>query len=271
MSELLGLGLITELVKTTILTGRLKNDKPVSLLLIAPPERGKTSIVIEQPCKAVAVFSDVTGRGIQKICQQSPELSHIILTDLVAIMSHRDTVNRGTIAMLNAMTEEGIKATAYPNEITTYSEGMRGIIACLTVGLAKDGRAWWNKTGFSTRMLPFFYDHSMDLAVRIRASIVNGEYEKHPGKPKQFRIPARKINVTISKTSAEAIQHLANRAAELLGSEIGYRRGRQFRALARAHALLRAGWHAAPSVTKEDTGFLSRVMPYISYTKAETL
>ena len=170
---LIGMNLIMEFVESVLMTGRLKHHAPVSVLLIAGPESGKTSVVNEKHCKAVAVFSDVTGKGLVEICKMQPEVSHIVLNDLVAIMSHKQTVNRYTLAMINAMTEEGIQALATPGGVSIIKDGKRGIIACLTDGLAQDGRAWWNKTGLTSRLLPFSFSHSANLTLKIKAIIDN--------------------------------------------------------------------------------------------------
>jgi len=262
---LMGVDLVTELVQTIILTGRLRQDGPISLLLIASPESGKTSVVLERPCKAIIPLSDVTGKGLQHLCKQTPEVSHFVINDMVAVMSHKVSVNHFTLAMINSMTEEGIMATAYPDGFEKYANGKRGVMACLTLDLAKDGRCWWNKTGFATRMLPFAFDHSRDLQIKIKAAIRDGAYENRP-RAKEFRIPGKPVNVIIGKQAARQIQNLSEMKATEL-QEKGYRRAKQFRAVSRAHALLRG----SRTVGELDIAFLKRVFPYVSFSDCRTL
>ena len=265
---LMGFELVREMVASVILTGRLKQHRPVSLLLIAEPERGKTSIVLERQCKSLAAFSDVTGRGLQEICKYRPEVSHIILSDLTTVTAHRPTVSKLTIATLNAMTEEGILAVSYPGGVETFPHGKRGIIACLTTSLLSDGRAWWQKIGFASRMLPFAFDHGEEMRIIIRNAINKGHGADFGKELLELRVPDGQIFVTFNVMATRVIAALAARKAKEFG-EIGYRRLKQFRALAAGHALLRT-WKS-PMITKQDIAFLKEVDPYISYEETKLL
>jgi hypothetical protein len=256
--------MIREAVETVILTGRLKGHSPVSLLLIASPESGKTSVVLEKDCVGVVAVTDVTGRGLQELCKNKSEISHIVINDLVAVSAHKSSVSKYTMSMINAMTEEGIVATAFPGQFEAYKDGKRGIIASIPTTMAKDGRGWWNKIGLSSRMLPLAFKHSDDLNVRIKG-IISGS--KKPAKTiavtPVFQIPAVPIYVPISQGHANQIQRIAE-TVSMKFKEEGYRRLKQFRALACAHALLRS-WRN-PVVTERDIEFLKKLQPFISYT-----
>lgn len=263
----MGVELIQELVETTLLTGRVWNAAPVSLLLIAPPEAGKTSIVLAPNSSNALVLTDVTGKALQQLCTMQPQISHFILTDMITVMAHREVVVKYTLTMLNAMTEEGIKRVAFPGAVEQFEFGRRGIIACLTQPLVTDRRNWWNKTGFASRMLPFNYDYSERLTIRIKEAIQLGR-EDIEAPSKGFRVPTIAIKVGIGSNAARALRRLADHTGRRL-AEKGFRRQKQFRTLARAHALRRQ-WREA-KVEQEDISFLARVEPFMSYTQARPL
>jgi len=271
---LIGMNLISEFVESVIMTGRLKYHEPVSVLLIAGPESGKTSVVNQRRCKAIQVFSDVTGKGLVEICKTQPEVSHVVLNDLVAIMSHKQTVNRYTLAMINAMTEEGIQALATPGGIEVFQNGKRGIIACLTSALANDGRSWWNKTGLTSRLLPFAFSHSSKLTLTIKALIdENGTApSRKKEKSKDLRVPAKHVPVAIPRKFGASIRKIADVKIQELHAatdEQGYRRLKQFQSLACGHALRRS--FRNPTVGQPEIDFLQRILPYISYDKLTPL
>lgn len=266
---LIGMELIREVVETTILTGRVKGSAPVSLLLIASPESGKTSVVLSKECSGIIALSDVTGRGLQELCKNHPEVSHIVINDLVAVAAHKPTVSRYTMSMLNAMTEEGIRAVAFPGQLETFPSGKRGIIASIPTTMAKDGRAWWNKIGLSSRMLPLCFKHSTDLNVQIKAMITAGKMGPTHAAPSQiFKIPAAPIAVTIPPKQAKRIQEIAEDVGMRMQEE-GYRRLHQLRALAQAHAVWRT-WRKS-TVTELDIEFLLKLRKYISYSRAREI
>lgn len=267
---LIGVELPREFVESIIMTGRLQAPHaPVSTLLIASPESGKTSIVASKDSSAIAAFTDVTGRGLMEVCKMHPNITHIVLNDLVAIMSHRQTVNRYTMAMLNAITEEGIQALAYPDGIDVVANGKRGVIGCMTADLMKDGRSWWNKIGFVSRCLPFGFSHSGALTVKIKDTIERMEKSKKNPKKKVFRVPAKPVSVEFSNKYTLQIRRLADEKSKELSDPTGYRRLKQFLALTCGHALLRST--KRPTVTAEDVEFIERIYKYLSYTQLPQL
>jgi hypothetical protein len=252
-----------------IMTGKLSEHAPVSITLISDPEGGKTSIATAKKCKAIEVFTDVTGRGLIDVVRSNKECTHIVLNDLVAIMSHRATVNAYTQAVINAMTEEGLQAIAVPGQQISIENGKRGIIACQTYDLCRDGRAWWNKIGLNTRLLPFAYAHSAQLMLKIKAAIDNGSMRtKKKEKQQILWIPQRPVLVRFPDRYVEEVRKMADAKSGELG-EVGYRRLKQFRSLACGHALRRS--RKRPSVGEAEIEFLDRIFPYISYRKMTEL
>lgn len=268
---LLGMELVRELIHTVFLTGRVQHEAPVSVLLIGAPQTGKTSIVLERPAKCFIAFTDVTGRALQELCKLRPEVTHIVLNDMVALASHKESVTKYTLATINAMTEEGIQCTAYPGTVEHYKDGKRGIIACTTAGLNKDSRRWWNKIGLSSRMLPFFYDHSSKLEIRI-VEAINKAGAGSPVKksPEELKIPDIPIYVHIPPALIEPITKLAAYRAVKLADGKPYRRLKQYRSLVKGHALMRS-WKNPVKVTEQDVDFLARIDPYVSYTEERPL
>jgi hypothetical protein len=268
---MIGTQLLRELIETIILTGRVEDIAPVSLLLIAAPESGKTSIVLEKDCKTVKAFSDVTGKGLQLILAMNRDITHLVINDMVAMMSHRSSVNRYTVAMLNAITEEGLFPTADPSGIHDFDCGRKGVIASLTMDLTQDGRNWWNKVGFTSRMLPFCYFYEQDLVLKIKESInANGGHaKKKKSEPDQFIVPKEPIPTIYP-------EELIARTAEIAGirsrimKETGLRRLKQYHAIVRAHAVLRDPTPGV-KVIQADIDFLRSADLYVSYDMAYPL
>ena len=258
---LIGIETLREYVETILLTGRVDGCRPVSTFLIAAPEQGKTSIAIDRQCKSCIALTDVTGMGIQNLCKMQPEISHFILNDLTAAASHRANVSKFTIQMLNAMTEEGIMAVSYPGHMESFEHGIRGVIACLTVEQARDHRAWWHRSGFASRILPFCYSYPEKLVLSIKAAI-DHDSSFLSKKSDEFKVPDKPLHVAISENQTLAVRQLSDSLARRV-EEIGLRKLKQYRALVKAHAIRRT-WKK-PEVKTEDIQFLQRIDGYISW------
>ena len=266
---LIGNELVRELVETVIMTGKLRGSSPVSLLLIATPESGKTSVVLSKPCKNVKPFTDITGRGLQIVLQAKPEITHIVINDMVAVLSHKTSVNKYTMSVLNAITEEGVMSIATPSGIEDFPIGKKGVITSLTTDLVGDSRNWWNKVGFTSRMLPFCYSYPENLVLHIKDSIdhavTNGKNEKAI---REFTIPKNEKSVVYCEEFNKRVRRIADVRSSLI-DEIGLRRLKQYHSLVQAHALLRN--HSSAEVTEQDVEFLEEIDLYCSYDKPKAL
>lgn len=266
---MIGTELLRETIETVILTGKIKSLEPVSLLLIAAPESGKTSVVLQKKCKSIQAFTDVTGKGIHEILKSNRDLSHIVLNDMVSTLSHKQSVNKYIIAQLSAMTEEGISAVASPKGVELFDVGKRGIIASLTLDLVRDSRHWWNRIGFTSRMLPFCYTYTKKMIIEIKDSIDLAQTNGHAkNKPKNFAVPVREVFVEYQEAEKERIRHIADIRSAFL-NEQGMRRLKQYHAMAQAHALWRT--RKNPTVGEKDVEFIKRMDNYVSYDDPQPL
>lgn len=262
MSSLVGVELLQEYVSTVVLTGKVKGHVPVSTMLIAQPERGKTSVALDKKCESAVPLTDVTGKGLQLVCAMSPKVTHIVVMDMAVVMSHSKKSAEYFFSMLLAMLEEGIRATATPSGISMIENGRRAIIGCVTSEQAKDNRRWWYSRGVARRMIPFHYEYPDNLVIEIKDRIDAGEASDW-GKPKSFRIPDLHINVHIPEQISWDIRKLADNRAANLG-QLGISLLKNYRTLAAAHAIHRGNWKNVRAA-KEDVEFLERIDRYVSW------
>jgi hypothetical protein len=279
LSDLVGVEKVSDFVETILYTGRIAGASPVSALLIGTPETGKTTVckelVTDSKCKTAVILTDCTGRGLMGLCQAHPEVSHFIINDLVTVMAHRDTVNRYTLSVIQAMTEEGLQSAAYPGQVEVFTHGKRAIIACSTPEMIRDRRAWWHRHGLASRMLPFYYDHSVGLMIRIKDYIETDRPE--PARLNgasgviRLRIPEKPQTITIPATIAATVRKLSDHRANVLGDPKGYRRLKQYRTILKARALARARKKTAAKVEPIDLEWLEQMDGFISYRKPREL
>jgi hypothetical protein len=264
---LIGTGLINEFIDSIIHTGFLKSDSPQSAMLIATPESGKTSIVEDKSCRSVAVVSDMIGSGILDELAQKSYLRHIVINDMVAVMAHKEVTNQRTFAIMSALTEEGLGRVMMPGGLAMdFGRRKVGFICCIPFELASDNRRWWNRSGFSSRFIPFNYEYSEALQLDIkRTMIVSGAYETKNGAHRPV-VPTKRFDVAIDEKRSKEIQAFADAVAERM-AEKGIRRGKQLRALLRGHALTQKRL----AVEVEDMAFLKRLVPHLNYTVSTEL
>lgn len=259
--ELIGVNKLREFFETVIYTGRIKDVSPVSAMLIADPERGKTSVCVQKDSEAFKILTDVTGKGLSFLCQMDSRCTHFIVNDMGVITAHGSKTQSYFFAMLLAITEEGIRAMSGPDGLQTIQNGRRAFIGCITSAEAKDRRFGWYRRGLARRMVPFHFDYPQNLVLKIK-----GEIDKENGATFQstdvLKIPDMPIKVEIPPHYIPIIRDIADRRSEILG-QLGISLLKNYRALARAHALRRT-WKN-PAVNNEDIDFLKRIDPYVDW------
>ena len=292
-NKLIGMDFAVEVVQTVLLTGYLEDEKPVSLLIIASPESGKTtatrnaniSVLPDGHGEEMAVpLTDTTGKGLLRIVREHPRATHVIFNDLSITAGHKNHVVRYLFGVISAMTEEGLAKIADPGGIYSYDdEGVKGIIGCITPRLARDQRFIWNVTGLTTRMLPFFYEQGVNIQLKVRryhAGLLNES--DRTDETRSLVIPPKKMHVSVGRDYKEQILELAHTVAKKLSKEgatgknadykeLGYRRIDQFLSLAKAHSLLTHPNEDEPRVHRKNIEFLRKLARFVSFRKPEDL
>jgi hypothetical protein len=292
-NKLIGMDFAIEVLQTVLLTGQLDDEKPVSLLIIASPESGKTtatrmaniSLSSDQRGEELAVaLTDTTGKGLLRIVREHPQATHVIFNDLSITAGHKNHVVKYLFGVISAMTEEGLSKIADPGGIYSYGgEGVKGIIGCITPRLARDQRFIWNVTGLTTRMLPFFYEQGVNIQLKVRrfhAGLMAAA--DRADEARSLVVPSQKMHVHVDRHYREQILELADTVAKRLSKEgatkkdpdykeLGYRRIDQFRSLAKAHSLLTHPGDDEPRVHRKNVEFLRKLSRFVSFRKPEDL
>lgn len=213
---------IERLLELVVLSGHIKGEQPVSVLITAPVEAGKTELVMmHADADGCVVLTDVTAYGIMRDYKQSitdGSLKHIIIPDLIKPMSRgKDTVHT-LIAFLNALLEEGVvristyaKRIGAPNQVGVTGPPLVpvkcGLITTMAQGVLLDGRHHWARMGFMSRLLPISYTYNASTQMAIHKSIANRDYLIEP--KTGLAIPTEDVEIRLETPQADDLITLA--------------------------------------------------------------
>jgi len=262
---MIGTAILELLIELVLWSGCIENERPLSLLIIAKPESGKSQLVLKYRGNnpGVVVVTDCTAWGIQKnfLTEMKDKLiHHIIIPDLITPLSRQPATVATFIAFLNGLIEEGII------EVHTYAQDFKveglnvGLISTITPSILNDSRHRWTRMGFLSRMLPVAYKYSQETAQKVLDSITRREY--YYDKPKNLHLPKEKQEVDLPKKYAQAMLPFTSEFNERLNEAeklYGFRHQKQLQVLLQAHALMRGRDRVIP----EDVDAVKKIVRLI--------
>jgi len=265
---MIGTRLVEELVQSVALSHRIKHHPRVSLLLLAAPESGKTTISTAANCQHVCRIALISGRSILREIREHPKTEFILFNDLASIRALSPSASALLITLLNQLTQNERGLVGFAGKDTEQITREIGIIGCIPFGIFADHRARWREMGFVSRMIPFAYQYSAELIAQIKNSV---DDERHastliPRHAMPRGAGKHPIAITMGRSYTASVRALADaRSADL--KQIGIRLLKNYHALIRAHALLQK----RTAVANIDLEFLRAVDQYVSITTCREL
>jgi hypothetical protein len=171
---------IEELIDLTITSGYVKdNEAPISLILIANPESGKSKMLEQIKNKHSIEVSDISSKGITDVIiplLEKNKLHHIIVPDFIKVISHKTTTTDATMAFFNSIMEEGIKRSIYFGQLIQLRKKQKcGLITSITFDYYYKIFRKWHDIGFLSRFLPVSFTYSQNTIDRINHAIARNE------------------------------------------------------------------------------------------------
>lgn len=236
---------ITELVYTS---GRLKNTRPLSLMLVAGAGRGKTEIITSFKGKNIITVTDLSYMGLIKIMEENPKIKHLIVPDFIKLTNKKGSTSANLISFLNNFLEDGI------NQIKLYNmdkdfKGKRGAMVTATTRASfSQHKKEWENTGFLSRLIVVSYNYS-DKTMQEIQEFIACEGDK---KKEYETIKSSEVDIKFNK--------------EINKKLIPYCRGdlrkqKQLQTLCKANALL----EGRKSVAEKDFEEVMKLRKFINY------
>jgi hypothetical protein len=189
---------IESLIELCLLSGFIKDDEPpLSMILIANPESGKTKLIDSLDCPNTLETSDLSSKAIteviiKRIDDDKNPVNHIIIPDFIKVMAHKQVVVQSTMAFLNALMEEGIKRQLYYGSYLELRKRRKvGLLTSVTTDYYFKMFRTWHEIGFTSRFIHVSFEYSNDTIHLIHQAIKNNtifnDYKKMK-KPKRTDI-----------------------------------------------------------------------------------
>lgn len=235
----------------------VQNGFPLSAVLIAPSDSGKTQLMLSNLPNGARILDDITTASLLDVmCEDAPP-KWIVCPDFNKTVSHKSTVTNLTLATLLAFLGEGVtEIPGYDGEpwLKAKAEAAmkRGITLSLITAMTPQvffaNRGKWRQLGLLRRIVPMYFQYRDSTVVKVQDSITAGLDALHYT---QTFLPLQKHRVvSIAKPFAEdlaakseevlrmQLKWMSKSRQEVQAQELPFSLHKVFRTLAKSSALL---------------------------------
>lgn len=263
---MIGTSLAERLVQSVALSHLIKGHRRCSLLMLAAPESGKTTITSAANARHVERVAVISGRSVLKAVNGSEHTEFLLFNDLSAIRAMSAPAVNLLVTILNQLTQDERGIVSFAGKEVEEIKRPVGIIGCIPYQTFTDHRARWKELGFISRMIPFAYRYDDELVAEIKDAIDGGVHANRVKTIKRMPKASRAVQVTMSDALTQEVRRMADAKAATLG-QLGIRLLQNYHVVIRAHALL----HGRRTVAKDDVAFLRAVNSYVSVSDCRPL
>lgn len=240
---MIGLEAVIELVTAILWSGQVEGERPLSMILVAPPGTGKTSVLEFVQCETAFFFSDFTSREMKNAISGNQALTHLMLGDFLSLFGHAKGTVKLSINLLSRVTGDTIRQKPWTGE-EIAPRRMGFISAIPPEDLAtREIRSHVRSGGFASRFIFAKFNYSQRTIERIHKFIREGKYRKSIQIPIEIKPGSFLVEVPLK--FANEIDSLARR---IKNDPIGFRAHHHLRTLACSIARM----HKRNTVTDAD-------------------
>lgn len=257
---MIGTAVIEHAVRLAIYTPAVRGETPVSMLLLAPPEHGKSEILKKFAfVPSVRIVSEFNTFTFSEIANEftAGRIKTLILPDFLRVVKRKYSTAANAISILNAITAEGWIGRLPLGQMIDRPI-ILNVITALTEGELRDKRHKWAQLGFLSRFVPLSYSYSRTTKDRIRNYIKDRIYVKD--NVFNFEIPKSPVDIILPPEEGEALKSISIHLSEQ-NNLTGFRLQRQLQTLAMANALV----SGRTVVNEEDVKIIQKIAELINF------
>lgn len=263
MSSMINTETLEIAMKLAIWSIKIKDEIPVSLLILAPPEHGKTAIMLKlSQIDTVKTITDFNTFQFQDFVNDyiADKKRTIIIPDFLKVMRKKYSTQQNAIGIINAITEEGWIGKL-PLGQSVDRRINANVITALVPQEIKDKRRKWSQLGFLSRFVPLSFSYSDVTKEMIRGYIKDRNYRSEV--PIKAEIGVSQNFVYLPKTMAEMIENIAlGTLLRFKDTDLtGFRLQRQLQVLAMSSALSKG----REEVNEEDVNLIKEISHFINF------
>ena len=215
------LDLLLKHIQIILYTAYLKNQDPISTLIYAWQERGKSAVVLSIKNLGLLIEDDCTAYGLARKLNELYEkrqlkaYHHLLIPDLEKICSRGRYVKNELRSFLQTLMFDGVQTVdTYNIHLDLPYRYKIGVVACVTPDVFNE-KSSFRRLGFLSRLIPFSFDYEDSVIEEILSFIGTIQHDKVKMETIKL-LKHRKIDVQISNEYFKLIKEKAKILAKTI-------------------------------------------------------
>jgi hypothetical protein len=208
-------------------SGQIEGERPLSLIIVAPPGTGKTSILEAMQTPVTQFFSDFTSREVLSAVKGNENLTHLLLGDFMALFGHAKSTVKLAVNLLARLTGDTMRQVPWSGEeMKPRKLGFVTAIPPEDIN-RREIKHHMRAGGFASRFIIAKFEYSQQTIEKVHKFIREGKYRKSENFVLDVNIG--KLLVEVPMKYATKIDTLAR---QIKKDPIGFRAHHHLRAMA---------------------------------------
>lgn len=182
---------LAEIIETAIYTASIRDEVPISLILVGPSGSAKSKLIRSYQCDHIHMTDSITSAGLFEIAQRDikNEKKFIFMPDINPTLSRRTSTTTATVGNLLSITGDGTVRIDDGRGEKKCEHAPLGLITACTPEIYNRHAKQWYILGLTRRIIPIFFSYCSttldDLQKLVRENQIHASF----GIPRDFKLP----------------------------------------------------------------------------------
>lgn len=269
---------LCEIVETVLFSASIRDECPVSILIVGPSGSAKTKLIKSFQSDNIHQTDSVTSQGLWDIVQHDSknDKKFIMIPDINPTLARKSATTQATIGNLLSVTADGTVRVDDGRGEKICTHAPIGMISACTPEIYHKHSKQWYALGLVRRIIPIFFTYSMPTIDKLQKLVREDKIHGAFSVPKVFTFPPASspaLNGVASYPLQEKSSLLATNLGKLSFNDDGIKRWHiknilpvsphvVIRTLVKAHALRRK----SGKIEEQDLDFITS---FVSFTDPE--
>lgn len=209
---------IQEVIETVIYTGCLRDENPVSIIIVGPSGVAKSMMLARYQSDALRHTDSISSQGLFDISVHDPkqQIRFLLMPDMNPTLSRKPATVQSTIANLLSFTSDGTVRIDDGRGNKECKHSPVGLITAATDDIYSRQAKKWFALGLRRRIIPIFFKYTQETTRNLQKLVREDKIHSTAPAPIKVKLE-QKARPVISKQIQENIEMLSLRFSMLLG------------------------------------------------------